>query len=411
MAGKGGVFVSYRRTETEHVAGRLADRLRDEFGRSRVFMDVDSIRAGTDFVDAVRRQVSASSVTLVLIGPRWTTITDEAGNRRLDDPDDYVVLEIKEALQRRVPVVPVLVDGAAMPRAEELPDQLDTLVFQNGVRIDGESFGSDTAHLVQELRRLVPRFYLPALSRRSVLVIGGSAVVGGGALGAAYLRDRPLAPVWTFATGDEVFSSPSVAGRTVYVGSNDGDLYALDAATGRRRWRYATGGAVSSTPTVADGVVYVGSNDEQLHAVRSDSGEPVWTFRTGGAIHSSPAVSDGVVYVGSRDNHLYAVDARTGRRRWAFSGGPQDDVVVGFNSSPTVVDGVVYVGCRDHNVYAIRAADGVQLWRRTTGSTVDSSPTSRLRRGRLGRAPLSVVKWNSDDPQRVEVSNSSTGIG
>jgi outer membrane protein assembly factor BamB len=398
LADKGGVFVSYRRNETEHAAGRLAVHLREEFGKSRVFMDVDSIRAGTDFVAAVRRKVRDSSVTLVLIGPRWTTITDESGRRRLDDPNDYVVLEIKEALEQRVPVVPVLVDGAKMPTAGELPQDLDSLVVQNGVRIDGESFGSDTAHLVKELRQYVPRFYMPTISRRAMLVIAGSATLGGGALGVGYLRNRPVPPVWVAETNGEVFSSPTVAGAALYIGSNDGHLYAFDPSTGRRIWQYATDGPVTSTPAVAQGVVYVGSNDQSLHAVHGESGVRLWTFKTGGTIHSSPAVSDGVVYVGSRDNRLYAIDAHTGSRRWSFSGGPQQGEVIGFNSSPTVIDGVVYIGCRDDNVYAVRARDGVQLWRRTTGSTVDSSATV-----------LGGTLWIGGDDKQLWALDVSTG--
>src|SRR5688572_23306247 len=111
----GGIFVSYRRQETQHVAGRLADRLTLRFGVERVFMDVDSIAPGADFTKAITEAVSRCDVLIALIGRQWTGVVDADGARRLDDPDDFVVQEIHAALERDIPVVPVLVDGATMP--------------------------------------------------------------------------------------------------------------------------------------------------------------------------------------------------------------------------------------------------------------------------------------------------------
>ncbi|WP_210505900.1 PQQ-binding-like beta-propeller repeat protein [Naasia sp. SYSU D00057] len=216
-------------------------------------------------------------------------------------------------------------------------------------------------------------------SRRTLLraAVGaaGLAVVGGGAWAAASILGRPPPPRWVFATDGPVYSTPRVFDRTLYVGSRDQHLYALDARTGREQWRYETAGPVTSSPAVAAGLVYVGSNDNRLHAVDAESGQLSWTFVTGAPIHSSPTVVDGTVFVGSRDNHVYALDAVSGHLRWSFAGLPHTDLVTGFNSSPAVVDGALYIGSRDHSVYCIDVAQGFARWRTSTDSTVDSSPT------------------------------------
>jgi outer membrane protein assembly factor BamB len=208
--------------------------------------------------------------------------------------------------------------------------------------------------------------------RRGVLLTlaGLGATAAAGAWGVTLLRgEGPRG--WSYPTGGEVYSSPTVVGGVVYVGSNDGFLYALDTS-GRRLWRYQAGAAITSSPAVAAGVVYVGGADSKIHAVRD--GKAVWTVQVGAVLHSSPAVVDGVLYIGCRDRNLYAVDAAGGKVKWRFQCGPADGPVQGFNSSPTVADGVVYVGSRDRNIYAIDAATGERRWAYPTGSTVDSSP-------------------------------------
>ena len=113
--GSSRIFISYRREETAFPAGWLYDRLNDRFGEAQVFKDVDSITLGDDFVEVITRAVGSCDVLLAVIGGRWSTMTDETGKRRLDDPDDFVRLEIEAALARNVRVIPVLVDGARMP--------------------------------------------------------------------------------------------------------------------------------------------------------------------------------------------------------------------------------------------------------------------------------------------------------
>src|SRR5208283_4921743 len=107
--------------------------------------------------------------------------------------------------------------------------------------------------------------------------------------------------LWRYTAGNWVYSSPAVVGGVVYVGSEDGSVYALNAANGDKLWRYTTGGSVDSCPAVVDGVVYIGSWDDNVYALNATNGAQLWNFTTGSAIHSSPAVVNGVVYIGSDD--------------------------------------------------------------------------------------------------------------
>jgi len=151
----GRVFVSYRRRETQHIAGRLSDWLENRLGQTKVFMDVESLEPGVDFGEAIAAAVASCDVLIVLIGKAWTTMTDNAGRRRLDDPDDFIVLEVSAALQRGIRVVPVLVDGASMPHRDELPASLQGLARRHAVRIDHETFRSDVDPLLDTVERIL----------------------------------------------------------------------------------------------------------------------------------------------------------------------------------------------------------------------------------------------------------------
>jgi hypothetical protein len=150
-AASGRIFISYRREETAYPAGWLYDRLDERFGGGQVFKDIDSIPLGDDFVDAITRAVGSCDVLLALIGDRWLTLVDERGHRRLDDPEDFVRLEIEAALARDVRVIPVLVDGAHMPRAEDMPPSLVKLVRRQALELSPSRFESDTSKLVAVL--------------------------------------------------------------------------------------------------------------------------------------------------------------------------------------------------------------------------------------------------------------------
>ena len=129
------VFISYRRhtDTTSGYASWIYDRLADRLGRDRVFMDIDSLPLGVDFVEQVERAVVGADVALILIGPNWLNATDEAGRRRLDDPEDFVRIEVAAALRSSPLVIPVLVDGAQVPKPDQLPQDLQPLTRRHAL--------------------------------------------------------------------------------------------------------------------------------------------------------------------------------------------------------------------------------------------------------------------------------------
>jgi TIR domain len=147
----GRIFISYRREETAYPAAWLFKRLAARFGRDQVFKDVDSIDLGDDFIKAITRAVGSCDVLLALIGVQWLAMTDEDGRRRLEDTEDFVRLEIEAALTRDVRVIPILVDGARMPKAAELPPSLATLVRRQALELSPARFDLDTNRLLKVL--------------------------------------------------------------------------------------------------------------------------------------------------------------------------------------------------------------------------------------------------------------------
>lgn len=149
-----GIFISYRRQDSQSAAGRLADHLREHMPAVPIFRDVETIEPGVDFVDAIGRALQSCGVLLAIIGPRWSTMTDAAGRRRLDDANDYARLEISTALQRNdVLVIPVLVEGATMPAANDLPDDLKPLARRNAFELTDKRWEFDVSSLVDALNK------------------------------------------------------------------------------------------------------------------------------------------------------------------------------------------------------------------------------------------------------------------
>ncbi len=149
------IFISYRRDDSKHAAGRLVDRLQGEFGDDQLFLDVDNIELGLDFVEVINERVAACDVMLVIIGPHWLTAVGRDGARRLDDPNDFVRLEVQAALDRNIRVIPLLVDGAEPVRADQLPDSLARLANRQFTRLAHESFMDDSGRLTRALARII----------------------------------------------------------------------------------------------------------------------------------------------------------------------------------------------------------------------------------------------------------------
>jgi hypothetical protein len=151
----GRIFINYRRTESAYPTAWLYERLANHFGREDIVRDLDSIEPGDDFVEVIDQYVRSCDVMLVVIGTRWISITDEDGHRRLDDSADFVRSEIEAALQRGIRVIPILVDGARMPRSEQLPPSLVKLSRRQAVVLSPERFQDDTDRLLPFLDKTV----------------------------------------------------------------------------------------------------------------------------------------------------------------------------------------------------------------------------------------------------------------
>jgi outer membrane protein assembly factor BamB len=184
---------------------------------------------------------------------------------------------------------------------------------------------------------------------------------------------KPGTLLWEFKTEGEVSSSPAIGSDgTVYVGSADKKVYALDDTRGTKKWEFETGGNVTSSPAIgADGTVYIGSVDKKLYAINGKSGLKLWEFETGGNVYSSPAIgSDGTLYVGSFDGKVYALNGKSGSKKWEFETGRTISL-----SSPSIGgDGTIYVGSWDCKIYALNGRTGVKKWDYRTGMPLNSAP-------------------------------------
>jgi outer membrane protein assembly factor BamB len=223
---------------------------------------------------------------------------------------------------------------------------------------------------------------------------------------------------WTYATGDDVGSSPALSPdfSTVYVGSEDRNLHAVHTANGTARWTYLAGAGITASPMVGpDGSVFIASSDAVLHAV-SEAGEARWTFRVGSAITTAAAVDPGTVYVGANDDKLYAIHAGTGVLRWTFTAGGQ------ITSTPALALDVLYFGASDKVAYAVRATDGALQWTYRTTANVGFSatiahdgtvfmPTTRGIEALFTRAPITLRPERALSATAVDVTASISDFG
>jgi len=159
----GKIFISYRRSDARGAAGRLSDSLGSYFGDSRVFRDIENIEAGADFGNVIEQSVQTADAVIVLIGPDWLSVQNENGQRRLDDPKDWVAQEISVAMQLKKPIFPVLIDNASMPRPAELPIKLQPLTRYNALSISDDRWKSD----VQRLGKIIS-LDIPSASERKL---------------------------------------------------------------------------------------------------------------------------------------------------------------------------------------------------------------------------------------------------
>ncbi len=200
------IFISYRREDAEGQAGRLFNDLASEFGSDAVFMDVGGIEPGRDFRRIIDEHVASCGVLLAIIGKSWINAQDNSGRRRLDDPMDFVRLETASALKRDIPVIPVLVQGASMPRAEQLTPDLADLAFRNGVELTHARWESDVQVLIKALR--------PHVQERRLELDREKAKAGANATQASGTGRAVMEP-GAQTTGPAVIGQPIISFRVI----------------------------------------------------------------------------------------------------------------------------------------------------------------------------------------------------
>jgi len=201
----------------------------------------------------------------------------------------------------------------------------------------------------------------------SPTVVGGAVYVGSNDTRVYALDETNLANIIKFYnTTGAVKSSPAVSGGVVYAGSSDGYFYAWGQSNGTELWRFWTASSIESSPIAINDTIVFGANDGRVYALEK-SGRVKWYFQTNGSVVSSPAIADGIVFVGSNDKKVYAIDAETGKEKWNYS--TNGSVI----SSPAIAFGKVLVGSSDKQIYALNIT-GEFVWNYTTGGAVSSSP-------------------------------------
>ncbi len=149
------IFINYRRDDSAGYAGRLYDQLIKHFGRDHIFMDIDHIEPGEDFFDVIQEKLSTVNVAIILIGKQWLDIKDSTGQKRLNDPDDFVRLEIASIFERKIRAIPVLVGNAILPKSTQLPELLTSLARRNAFEISDRRFLQDTEELIKALKKIL----------------------------------------------------------------------------------------------------------------------------------------------------------------------------------------------------------------------------------------------------------------
>jgi ketosteroid isomerase-like protein len=226
------IAISYRREDSLPITGRLYDRLQAEFGRTEVFMDFDSIPYGMDFRAHIKQTLERASVVVAVIGPSWTGPQSNS-TRRIDDPRDFVRLEIAAALERGIPIIPVLVNGSVMPAAEGLPKEIEALSFRNGLELDsGIDFHHHADRLIagicdhlkktrpssRALGKRAEKKRAPLLSARSVAtVVAGIGITALVYFGLLFMRGRSGVPQERPFISTQADATPAVLARPTAV--------------------------------------------------------------------------------------------------------------------------------------------------------------------------------------------------
>ena len=213
--------------------------------------------------------------------------------------------------------------------------------------------------------------------------------------------------LWTYEAGDSIESSAAIVDGVVYVGSQTGDLHAVNLSDGSLKWKYKASpdGIGESSPAVAGGLVYIGDTSGTVHAVDVATGKAAWTFKTGGEVKSSPVVSGDLLLIGSYDSHLYGLAAKTGKLAWKAK-------TEGYvHATPSVVNGVAYIAGCDEILRGIRVRDGREIFRLSSGAYTGASPAILDGRAYYGTYENEVLAVDLKTPEdRVDLPASRSAI-
>jgi lanthanide-dependent methanol dehydrogenase len=450
MAGK--IFINYRRDDSAGTAGRLCDWLRRAFGPKNLFMDVDTIPAGVDFVDYLNSQVAACDVFLAVIGPNWLNAKDDSGHRRLDDPDDLLRIEIAAALARNIRVIPVLVDGARTPKADELPDSLKRLGRRNAVEVRNAQFSRDAEALVSKVREALKREQTVPW-RRPFIAAGAAAprrwgIVAGGATALLLVGWIGLyqigVPVWVPWMPEAVPPNARDADKAQEAARQrqakaeeerkaqeaerqrqakaEGERKATAAAPSEaqrkaeeaEREQLAVGLNVARTVASPKNWLlpagnYANHRYSQLKEITAQNVaklQVAWTFSTGvlRGHQGGPLVVDDVMYVhGPFPNPVFALDLKwDGKILWKYEP-KQDPNVIPVMCCDTVNRGLAY---GDGKIFLHQADTTLVALDAKTGKVVWAAKNGEPSKGETGTAAPMVIK----DKVLVGISGGEFGV-
>lgn len=268
---------------------------------------------------------------------------------------------------------------------------------------------------------LLWKFTSGAAVYSSATISGSSLFIGSGDMNMYSLDKNTGSLNWKFGTKGAVHSTPAVLGDYVYFTSSDGTVYSLHKNNGKMAWLFATRGEQKkdiwdyylSSPVIEKGIVYTGSGDSSVYALNAMSGALIWSFKTNGIVHATPVVYEGVLYVGSFDGNFYALDAATGKLVWKFKTVGDAYFPLGeIQKAAVVFENTLIFGSRDYNIYALDAKTGTGKWNmKETGSWIIATPfvhnrniyfgTSDSHRFYCMDAATGEIKWKLPVNMRV----------